>query len=169
MGNPPQKTYIILGPEISGDIQFVHPDRRRRPACALERIKGPASSIILARILLPRHLSVDLNHRVQHIPDVLRLRQGGEPDAKVGARVAGQHDARTRAVEVVARVADFADAGDVGRGGAAAEDGQVEVFPETGLELERDLFCGGLMSIRTVTGSYGQESLPCRLSCMVQR
>ena len=121
----------------------MHPNRRRRPACALERIKGPASSIILARILLPRYFSMDLNHRIQNVLDVLRLREGNEPDAKVGARVAGQHDARARAVEVVARVADFADTGDVGRGGAAAEDGQVEVFPETRLELERDLFsCG---------------------------
>ena len=147
----------------------MHPNRWRRPACALERIKGPASSIVLARILLPRHLSMDLNHRVQNILDVLRLREGNKPDAKVGARVAGQHDARARAVKIVARVAYFADAGDVGRGGAAAEDGQVEVFPETGPELERDLFRVDLMSIRTVTGSYGQESLPCRLWCMVQR
>ena len=113
----------------------MHPNRRGRPASALERIEDPASPVIFARVLIPRHVPVDLNHRVQDVLDVLRLRQGCEPKAKVRARVARQHDARARAVEVVARVADFPDSGDVGRGGTAAEDGQVKVFPETGLEL----------------------------------
>ncbi len=130
------KTHIILRLEKTRYIKLMHPNLRRRPTRTLQRIQRPALPAIPPRILLPRHVPVDLNHRVQNVLHVLELRERGEPDPEVGVGVAREHYARAGAVELVAGVADAPDAGDVGCGGAAAEDGEGEVLPEAGAELE---------------------------------
>lgn len=79
---------------------------------------------------------MDLNHGIEHVLDVFEFGPGGETNAEIGTGVAGQHHAGARGVDFVARVAHAADAGDVGRGGAAAVDGFGIVLPEPGGELE---------------------------------
>jgi hypothetical protein len=64
--------------------------------------------------------------------------RAGSAQAEVGGRVRGGRDTGASRVEVVGGVADGADSGDIGGGGAAAEDGLVGVLPEPGLELECD-------------------------------
>lgn len=125
--------------EVRRDIQLMHPNRRRGPTATLQRIQRPAFAIVPARILLPRHLPMDLNHSIQHVLDMFEFRPGGKTDAEIGTGVAGQHDAGARGVDFVARVANAADAGDVGCGGAAAVDGFGIVLPEPGGELEGHL------------------------------
>lgn len=114
----------------------MHPNRRRRPTRTLQRIQRPAFPTISPSILLPCDRPVDLDHRVQNVLHVFEFRERGEPDPEVAAGVAGQHHAGAGAVEFVAGVADASDAGDVGGGGAAAEDGEGIVLPESGGELE---------------------------------
>ena len=46
-------THIILRPEISRNIQFVHANLGRCPADALVWVKNPATSVIFTSILLP--------------------------------------------------------------------------------------------------------------------
>ena len=117
----------------------MHPNRRRSPTATLQLIQRPAFAIIPARILLPRHLSMDLDHGIQHVLDVFEFGPGGETNAEIGAGVAGQHDAGARGVDFVAGVAHAADAGDIGCGGAAAVDGFGVVLPEPDGELEGHL------------------------------
>ena len=68
-------TYVVLGLEVSGNIQLVHTNGGRCPAGAFERIEHPAPPVIFARVLIPRHVSMDLDHRVQDILDMLLFRQ----------------------------------------------------------------------------------------------
>ncbi|KAL8902921.1 MAG: hypothetical protein Q9207_004289, partial [Kuettlingeria erythrocarpa] len=118
---------------------LMHSNRRRRPTGTLQRIQRPALPVISPRILFPCHFAVDLDHCVQDVLHVLEFRERGKPDPEVAAGVAGEHYAGAGAVELVAGVADAADPGDVGGGGAAAEDGVGVVLPEAGGELEGDL------------------------------
>lgn len=67
--------HIVFGLEVSWNVQLVHANGRRRPASTLERIEDPASPVISAGVLIPRHRAMDLNHRVQHILDMLFVRQ----------------------------------------------------------------------------------------------
>ena len=88
-GGLSHKTYIIMCLEIRRDIQLMHPNRRRSPTATLQRIQRPAFAIIPARILLPGHLSMDLDHGIQHVLDVFEFGPGGETDAEIGTGVAG--------------------------------------------------------------------------------
>ena len=133
----------------------MHANGWRCPAGALERIEDPASPVIFARVLVPRNFSMDLNHRVQNVLDMLFFRQRSKSKTKIRACVARQHDTWARGVEIVARVADFPNAWNVGRCGTAAKDRHLKVLPETCLELERDL---RLMRTGRFQRSYGATS-----------
>ena len=84
-------TYMVLGPEVSRHIQLVHINRGRGPARALERIEYRASPVIFARVLIPRHVSMDFNHCVQNLLDVF-IHIRGKRKTKVRACIACQHD-----------------------------------------------------------------------------
>ena len=99
-------TYVVLGLEVSGNIQLVLTNRWRCPASALERVEYPASPVVFARVLIPRHFSMDLNHRVPNVLDMLFVRKGSKSKTEVPTRIACQHDTWTRCIEVVAGVAD---------------------------------------------------------------
>ena len=58
------QAYIVMCLEIRRDIQLMHPNRRRSPTATLQLIQRPAFAIIPARILLPGHLSMDLDHGI---------------------------------------------------------------------------------------------------------
>lgn len=95
----------------------------------------PADAVVGPGVLLFGDFTVDLDHGALDESDVLLLCQGAE-GASGGTRlVGGEEDARAGGVDLVARVADVADAGDVDRA-AAADDGVLEVFPEAGLVVE---------------------------------
>ena len=98
--------YIILGLKVSRNIQLVLTNRWRCPASALERIEHPASPVVLARVLIARHFSMDLNHCVPNVLDMLFVREGSKPKTEVPTRIACQHDTWTSCIEVVAGVAD---------------------------------------------------------------
>ena len=66
-----ESTYVVLGFEVSGNIQLVHANGWRCPAGALERIEDPAPPVIFAGVLIPRHVSMDLDHCIQNILDML--------------------------------------------------------------------------------------------------
>ena len=68
-------TYVVLGHEVSRNIQLVHTNRGRGPASALERIEDPAPPVVFARVLIPRNVSMDFNHCVQNILDMLFIRE----------------------------------------------------------------------------------------------
>lgn len=88
---------------------------------------------------------MDLDHCIEYILYVLEFPEGSEADAEIAACVAGEHDAWAGGVDAVGRVADAADAGYVGGGGAGAENGVGVVFPEAGGELESYLSRGQLL------------------------
>ena len=133
------------------------PDTRIRPArTPLERIMRPAPAVIFPCIQLPAFLAMNLGHGIQHQLHMLLLAQRRGP---VHLRIAGQDGRLACSVDVVARVADGPDAGDVGGGGAAADDGVFIVLPEAGGILERDLAGGGVAEVVDGVGDGGGESL----------
>lgn len=94
---------------------------------AAQLVVSYSSSTQHRRTSLPVYCSyttspVDPGHGINNVLDVDGFGCAGPSRAGVGGRVQGEHDA----------------GGDIGSGGAAAEDGLVEVLPEPGLELECD-------------------------------
>lgn len=83
-----ESTHVVLGLEVSGNIQLVHANGWRCPARALERIQDPAPPVIFARVLVPRHVSMYLNHRVQHVLDMLFFCQRSKPNPEICRGVA---------------------------------------------------------------------------------
>jgi hypothetical protein len=68
-------SYVVLGFEVSWNIQLVHADRWYCPTGTLEWIKDPASPVIPAGVLLPRNVSMDFDHSVQNVLDMLFVGQ----------------------------------------------------------------------------------------------
>lgn len=68
-------TDVVLGSKVSWNVQLVHANGRRCPAGTLERVEDPASPIVFAGVLLPRHRAMNFNHSVQHVLDMLFFRQ----------------------------------------------------------------------------------------------
>lgn len=132
-------TYIVIRLEVLRDIQLMLPDRRARPAAALELVEHPAAAVVVAGVLVVGDLAVDLGHGVDDVLDVLGLGDRHPARAPVARRVRGQQRRRPRAVEAVRRVADRPDPRRVGRRRAPPEDRVLEVLPEPRLVLQRDL------------------------------
>ena len=76
-----------------------------------------------------------LYHGFQHVLCVLRFRHGYPTQPKVTSSVGGDDHSRTGAIEVVRRITDASDAGDVGGCAASAIDGLGEVLPKASGEL----------------------------------
>lgn len=68
-------TNVIFGLKVSWNVQLVHANGWRCPAGTLERVENPACPVISARVLLPRHIAMNLNHRVQYVLNMLFFRQ----------------------------------------------------------------------------------------------
>ncbi len=81
-------TYVVLSFEVSWDIQLVHANRWWCPAGTLERIEDPASPIILARVLFPCYVSMDLNHCVQNVLNMLFFAKWSKPKTEVRTCIA---------------------------------------------------------------------------------
>lgn len=152
-------TCIVLRLEVSGNIQLVHANGWRRPASALQRIEHPASPVIFAGVLNPRHVSMYLNHRVQDVLNMLFFRQRSKPKTEVPICIARQYNAWACGIEVIAGVANFANTWNICRSGTTAKDWQLKVFPETCLKLERDL---RLMSLGQFWEATESRFSPCR-------
>jgi hypothetical protein len=103
----------------------------RSPRSSLVRVETPADSVVLARVLLCRDLTVDLVHGFNDHSNVIRFRHGGEGRSD-GSGVTGKHGSRSGTVDVVSGVADRSDTWQVG-GTATTEDGLVNVLPESSL------------------------------------
>ena len=101
------------------------------PSTGLEFVVLPAVSVIRAGELLSGNVSVELNHCSLHHADVFVVGQSAETSGNVTRRVRGQNNTGTGAVDLVAGVANTADTGNATARAAAADDGVLEVLPET--------------------------------------
>ena len=133
-------TYVVVSLEVLGKVQLVLTHSRGGPTAALEGVEEPADAAVLARVLLPSDLAMNLDHGVLDVGDVLLLWDTSPALAQVRTRdVRSEDGTLASAVDVVRGVADGANARDVGARRAGADDGVVEVFPEARLVLECDL------------------------------
>ena len=137
-GPPTTQNGALLGPEECRHECLPYAHARSCPADRLVLVQHPALAHVLAGVLLVYDVSMDLGHGVHDVLDVDGFGHAGPARTGIGGRIRGEHDAGAGGVEAIGGVADGADSGNVSSGGAAVEDGQVEVLPEAGLELERD-------------------------------
>jgi hypothetical protein len=115
------KDSVLLSVEVSRQIHLLLAHSRRRPSTSLELIVLPANAVVGAGVLLLGDLAVGLDHGALDVGDVLLLGQSAEGACWGAGLVGSEEDTRAGRVELVARVADVADAGDVD-GAAAAEE-----------------------------------------------
>ena len=128
---------MLLGVEVSREVHLLLANSGRRPRTGLELVVLPANAVVGSGVLFFRDLAVDLDHGALDVSDVLLLCQSTEGTRRNARLVRRQKYAGASGVNLVARIADISDAGDVD-GAAAADDGVLEVFPEASLVMESD-------------------------------
>jgi hypothetical protein len=103
---------VRVGLVVLGHVALVLSGIRRGPGPGLVRIKAPADSVIFSSVFLRGHFSVDLVHGLDDHTNVVGFGQGLE--GRSGRRnVASKHDSRAGTVDVVGRVADGTNTGQI--------------------------------------------------------
>lgn len=119
---------------VLGHVTLVLSSVRGRPRPSLVRVKTPTNPIVFARILIPCDISVDLVHSFDDHSYVIGFRHGGERRSGRSG-VAGEHRSGASPVDVVGRVTDRSDPGQVGVP-TTAKDRVFDLLPESSFVKE---------------------------------
>jgi len=133
----PNKHSIELSVPESRQIKLLLRHNRHSPRPRMVLVMLPAVPRVVARELLASNWAVDLHHSLEDVLDVLGLGHSAGDGCVRRGDVGSEHDARTRLVDAIGRIADLADSVDVDAS-TAAYDRALEVLPKPGLELHGD-------------------------------